>query len=110
MRKLLGIAALGLALVVGLACSGDAGSTSTPTSAAAPALQNVTGAAAPAKDMICHYNAADEPYGVVVEVSAKTWKRHAGHLDAGLDCEFTYDYCVNPKSTCTYSQCDDACS
>lgn len=109
MRKALGLVFLGVVLVVGLACSGESSTPTDPAVTATSNVQNVSGAAKPPKDFICHYNAADEPYGVVVEVSSKTWRRHKDHLSDNLDCEFQYDYCVNAKETCTYSQCFQDC-
>jgi len=109
MRKALGLAILGCALVLGFACSGESTTPTEPAVSPASNLQTVTGAIKPDKDLICHYNSADDPYGVIVEVSAKNAARHAGHIADNLDCEFVYDFCWDPKDTCTYSQCDDLC-
>jgi len=110
MRKALGLVFLGCTLIVGLACTGDSSTPTDPGLAATSNVQSVSGALQPSKDLICHYNAAEDPYGVIVEVSSKTWRRHKDHLANNLDCEFIYDSCFDPKTTCTYSMCDDPCS
>jgi len=101
MRKALGLAILGCALVLGFACSGDSSSPTTATVLSTSDLQSITGAVKPAKDLICHWNATDDPYGVVVEVSGKNAKRHADHDN---DCDITCPG-LQPNEQCDPGDC-----
>ena len=103
MRKALGLAILGCALVLGFACSGDS---SSPTAAAVSStsdLQNVT-AEAKNKVLICHGTSSDNSDGVVVDMSGNGQGTHFKHLDAGDDCEIT---CGEPEvnELCDFSAC-----
>ena len=102
MRKAMGFACLCCLLVVGLACSGDSSTPTAPAVDATSNLQSVTGASKPAKDLICHYNAADDPYGVVTEVSSKNAKRHADHEN---DCDINSCWGLQPNDQCDPSDC-----
>ena len=117
MRKALGLACLGCLLVVGLACSGDSG---TPTS---PAVDNssltaVTAGVAPEKILICHRNVS-EPDGVVVDVTAQNAKSHRKHLTSQQDCRILSNSCgLAPGDTCDPDEstfggviyiCDESC-
>jgi hypothetical protein len=84
MRKALCLVVLGCALVVGLACSGDS---STPTAPAATSGLQSTTVESAEKIYLCHGQKNQYPYGVVVEVSDETYKRHFKHLNNNLDCE-----------------------
>lgn len=101
MRKALSLAVLACALVVGIACSDS----STPT---APAASSPTAAVtaevsleSASKLYICHGDKSDIPYGVVVEVSDETYKRHYRHLGSTRDCECQYDSIAGEQCTVT---------
>ena len=80
MRHAIGLALLACALAFGLACSQDSAHPTAPALAdTASPFQAMTAEANFEKQFICHYNSADDPYGVVVEVTTRKFRRHDRH-------------------------------
>jgi len=109
MRKTLSLVALGGALALALACSGDSSTPTQPTVAATSDLQAMTAAVAPGKQQLCHRNSSEEPYGVVVEVSYAD-KTHKKHLNSQLDCRLNWCDPVPSGTPCDpYAGGNDVC-